>query len=147
MISSEINRRISNRLELAETVDGELTLPPTCLKQTDLKDFYNVQTSIAAFLYFNYFVYEKTPGDVMKMLKKVTLEACRAVGQDLNAEYKAFCERNRIPYRPPSYEVAVMSFEELVSRIEAQGVDAEAVMHEAVEANDGVRQANDAAIY
>ena len=138
LIASEINRRLNNRMELAEDIAGDVSLPPSCLKQTDLKDFYNVQIPIASFMYFNYFVYEKTPADVLNTLKRVAEEACFDVEQDLEKQYKHFCARHNMPHLSPSYRVNVLTFEELVDKVKALGIDVDAVVRDVVADNRGM---------
>ena len=65
LIASEIMRSIHNNINLAENIEGELVLPPSCLYQRDSKEAYNVQTAVSSHLYFNYFIYERTAKEVM----------------------------------------------------------------------------------
>ncbi|RFU62919.1 M20/M25/M40 family metallo-hydrolase [Peribacillus glennii] len=52
--------------------DGdERNPPPTCLKLTDLKEQYNVQTPTDAYVLYNVLTLRQTPGEVMDKLKLI----------------------------------------------------------------------------
>lgn len=88
LISSEITRRLHNNIQLAERIEGELVLPPSCLYQRDNKESYNVQTAVSSCLYFNYFIYERTAKEIMDLLIEVTEEACGDIEQKLSDYYE-----------------------------------------------------------
>ena len=79
LIASEITGSIHNNINLAENIEGELVLPPSCLYQRDNKEAYNVQTAVSSHLYFNYFIYERTAKEVMSQLIGLSIEACEKV--------------------------------------------------------------------
>ncbi|CAI6324696.1 hypothetical protein NRS6120_20815 [Bacillus subtilis] len=98
-ISSEITSRLHNNIHLAEKVEGELVLPPSCLYQRDNKESYNVQTAVSTSLYFNCFIYERTAKEMMDLLIEVTEEACRETERKLSDYYEEYereptCQRN-----------------------------------------------------
>lgn len=97
LIASEITRRIHNNIHMAENIEGELVLPPTCLYQRDNKEAYNVQTAVSSYVYFNYFIYEKTAKEVMDQLTAVADEACKETEQKLSDYYDEYCERTSLP--------------------------------------------------
>ena len=53
LIASEINRNINQNFSLAEKLDNELVLPPSCLFMKENKQSYNVQTPLSTRMYFN----------------------------------------------------------------------------------------------
>ncbi len=97
LIASEITRRIHNNIHMAENIEGELVLPPTCLYQRDNKEAYNVQTAVSGYVYFNYFIYEKTAKEVMDQLTAVADEACKETERKLSDYYDEYCERTSLP--------------------------------------------------
>ncbi|WP_110113180.1 M20/M25/M40 family metallo-hydrolase [Bacillus sp. CGMCC 1.16541] len=137
-ISSEINRRMNNNIELAENIPGELILPPSCLHQKDEKDVYNVQTAKRSFLYFNYFIYEATAKEVMDKLKSVAVEACREVEATLYYNYQEFIKRTGLPPKNYSWNVEVTSLAELKEELIQKGIDVEHVMQEVILENKGL---------
>lgn len=69
LIISELTKEIDYNPLLCDEKYGEWTLPPITLKQTDLKPFYDVQTPLAAFVYYNFFVHSWSPKDVLEKLR------------------------------------------------------------------------------
>ncbi|WP_106588422.1 M20/M25/M40 family metallo-hydrolase [Salsuginibacillus halophilus] len=127
LISSEINREMNNNMALAEELEGELVLPPSCLYQRDNKDFYNVQTTVSSRLYFNYFIYERTPKQVMDQLKETAAQACAKVKTHMHAQYEAFRTLTGHPDSRFEWKVDVYSYEEYIEALVQDGVDVEAV--------------------
>ncbi|MBZ5517731.1 M20 family metallopeptidase [Bacillus sp. KS1] len=123
LIASEITRRIHNNIHMAENIEGELVLPPTCLYQRDNKEVYNVQTAVSSYVYFNYFIYEKTAKEVMDQLTAVADEACRETEQKLSDYYDEYCERTSLPKKEMSWNVQVYSLEDYLKRLRNRGID------------------------
>ncbi|MFK8884061.1 M20 family metallopeptidase [Bacillus velezensis] len=123
LIASEITRRIHNNIHMAENIEGELVLPPTCLYQRDNKEAYNVQTAVSSYVYFNYFIYEKTAKEVMDQLTAVVDEACRETEQKLSDYYDEYCERTSLPKKEMSWNVQVYSLEDYLKRLRNRGID------------------------
>ncbi|MDL5024484.1 M20 family metallopeptidase [Bacillus velezensis] len=123
LIASEITRRIHNNIHMAENIEGELVLPPTCLYQRDNKEAYNVQTAVSSYVYFNYFIYEKTAKEVMDQLTAVADEACRETERKLSDYYDEYCERTSLPKKEMSWDVQVYSLEDYLKRLRNRGID------------------------
>src|SRR5699024_1591099 len=92
LISSELVKRISLNSELADEAEGEYTVPPTTLKQSDLKPTYNVQTPFASYVYFNYFVHQISPEKVLEQLFEIAQNSFDEVLKKLNIEYYKYCQ-------------------------------------------------------
>ncbi|WP_259424711.1 M20 family metallopeptidase [Bacillus velezensis] len=123
LIASEITRRIHNNIHMAENIEGELVLPPTCLYQRDNKEAYNVQTAVSSYVYFNYFIYEKTAKEVMDQLTAVADEACKETERKLSDYYDEYCERTSLPKKEMSWNVQVYSLEDYLKRLKSRGID------------------------
>ncbi|MGV3271398.1 M20 family metallopeptidase [Bacillus sp. CIS52] len=123
LIASEITRRIHNNIHMAENIEGELVLPPTCLYQRDNKEAYNVQTAVSSHVYFNYFIYEKTAKEVMNQLTAVAEEACKETEQKLSDYYDEYCERTSLPKKDITWNVQVYSLEDYLKRLRSRGID------------------------
>ncbi|WKT35869.1 M20 family metallopeptidase [Bacillus amyloliquefaciens] len=123
LIASEITRRIHNNIHMAENIEGELVLPPTCLYQRDNKEAYNVQTAVSSYVYFNYFIYEKTAKEVMDQLTAVADEACKETERILSDYYDEYCERTSLPKKEMSWNVQVYSLEDYLKRLRSRGID------------------------
>lgn len=123
LIASEITRRIHNNIHMTENIEGELVLPPTCLYQRDNKEAYNVQTAVSSYVYFNYFIYEKTAKEVMDQLSAVAEEACKETEQKLSDYYDEYCERTSLPKKDITWNVQVYSLEDYLKRLRSRGID------------------------
>ncbi|AMQ69476.1 M20/M25/M40 family metallo-hydrolase [Bacillus velezensis] len=123
LIASEITRRIHNNIHMAENIEGELVLPPTCLYLRDNKEAYNVQTAVSSYVYFNYFIYEKTAKEVMDQLTAVADEACKETERKLSDYYDEYCERTSLPKKEMSWNVQVYSLEDYLKRLRSRGID------------------------
>lgn len=135
LISSEINRRVNNNMAFAENVEGENMLPPTCLLQRDQKEFYNVQTVGTSHLYFNYFIYERSPTQVLEMLKQVAVEACREVSIYMERQYDEYLKRTQWPTHSLGWDIDVKTLAEYVIELENKGVDTEQISLAIVDQN------------
>ncbi|MDU2240857.1 MAG: M20/M25/M40 family metallo-hydrolase [Paenibacillus sp.] len=122
LVTSEINRLVSNNMDLTEPIDGELIVPPSTLHQRDGKPFYNVQTSVTSHLYFNYMVYERSPQDIMQILKNIAMQAAGNIGDYYVRQYDRFVRANKLPKEKLSWEFDVYTFEEFCLKLKEQGV-------------------------
>ena len=133
LIASEIMRSIHNNINLAENIEGELVLPPSCLYQRDSKEAYNVQTAVSSHLYFNYFIYERTAKEVMSQLIGTSIEACEKVEKKLSDYYELFVRRTNLPKRNLSWKVDVVSLEDYLEELDQKGINAQACIEQAFE--------------
>ncbi|MEB2265261.1 M20/M25/M40 family metallo-hydrolase [Priestia megaterium] len=133
LIASEITGSIHNNINLAENIEGELVLPPSCLYQRDNKEAYNVQTAVSSHLYFNYFIYERTAKEVMSQLIGLSIEACEKVEEKLSDYYELFVRRTNLPKRNLSWKVDVVSLEDYLEELDQKGINAQACIERAFE--------------
>ncbi|KXZ16998.1 M20/M25/M40 family metallo-hydrolase [Bacillus nakamurai] len=136
LIASEITRRIHNNIHMAENIEGELVLPPSCLYQRDNKEAYNVQTAVSSYLYFNYFIYEKTAKEVMDQLTAVAADACRETEQKLSDYYDEYCDRTSLPKKDLSWNIQVYSLEDYLRRLKSRGIDPEQCIEQAFKTHE-----------
>jgi arginine utilization protein RocB len=123
-IVAELTRQISYNPKLCDTALGETPSPPVSLKQTDLKPTYTVQTALAAYAYYNFFVHSWSPEKVLHLLK-AEAEAAFGRALDLYRErYKRFCETSGEPFRDISWQPRVITYEELHQRLTEEHGDA-----------------------
>jgi arginine utilization protein RocB len=134
-IASEITRRVHNNLELAENIEGELVLPPTCLYQRDTKEFYNVQTATSSYLYFNYFIYKATTKEIMEKLLGVTVDACKETEQVLKKHYLDFLGRTGLPPKTLSWNIEITSLAEYINELESIGIPTSEVTRKVLDEN------------
>ncbi|WP_313802893.1 M20/M25/M40 family metallo-hydrolase [Cytobacillus sp.] len=123
-IAAELTKQIDYNPDLCNEANGETTVPPVSLKQMDLKPSYTVQTALAAYVYYNFFIHSWTPKDVLIKLKE---QASIAFGHALSAfdeRYKKYCERSGEPYRDLPWQSRVYTYEEMEQLLITENGDA-----------------------
>ncbi|QKY70265.1 M20/M25/M40 family metallo-hydrolase [Lentibacillus sp. CBA3610] len=135
-IAAKITERIHNNYALAETIPGEYVLPPTCLYQRDTKQQYTVQTAPSSQLYYNYFLFEATPEEVLDQLLAETKQACTETAHYLRDQFNAFTSKTGYPTRNLSWDVEVTTYREFNAYLEAKGIDTQAVINQVLADND-----------
>ena len=135
LVTAELNRRINNNMELTEQVEGEMIVPPSALYHRDTKAFYNVQTAVTSYLYFNYMVLEDSPQDIITKLKEVAVQAAAWTRDRYIEQYTRFAQVNRIPDEMPSWELDVYTYDEFCAKLAAQGIDVKQVTAQVAAAN------------
>ncbi len=93
LVLSELTREIDYNTDLCDEMYGEVTPPPVSLKQTDLKPYYDVQTPLGGFVYYNFLVHSLSPREVMEKLRDCATRAFeRAIGS-YREQYLRYCEK------------------------------------------------------
>ncbi|MCG3087980.1 M20/M25/M40 family metallo-hydrolase [Sporosarcina cyprini] len=131
-IAAKLTERIHNRYALAEKIPGELVLPPTCLQQRDTKELYTVQTAISSHLYFNYFVYEDTPEQILGKLLDEAKEACEETEQYLQQQFEEYIDFTGLPTRDLSWHIDVTTYDDYLQYLIQRGVDVKSIINEAL---------------
>ncbi|HWQ78298.1 MAG TPA: M20/M25/M40 family metallo-hydrolase [Anaerovoracaceae bacterium] len=116
-LASELNRLLELNLDLCEEFDGELTVPPTCLKQLDLKDLYNATTPLYAASYYNMETLNVKTEDLMKKLRELATRAFENVLSDYEAKCKKFQEIQKRAIKPVQIKPFVISYSELYQEV------------------------------
>ena len=120
LLVAELTRLIDYNPDLSDQAQGEVTIPPVSLKQTDVKDTYTVQTALAAYVYYNFFTHSMTPKDVMAAMKEKAVEAFDRVVKYTNESYQRFCELAGHVYTPLSWKTRVYTWEEFYRELVKQ---------------------------
>ncbi|MFT8322037.1 MAG: M20/M25/M40 family metallo-hydrolase [Bacillus sp. (in: firmicutes)] len=130
LIGSEINRAINQNFSLAEHLENELVLPPSCLYLKENKSSYDVQTPVSLRMYFNYFIYKASPSEVLRKLKEIAVEASGKIETELTNYYQAYCLANKLPTQSLNWKTEVLTLEEYIIQLKAKKVDPEKRMKE-----------------
>lgn len=112
-LAAELTRQISYNPDLCDESLGELPAPPVSLKQTDLKPSYTVQTALAAYVYYNFFIQSWSPKDVLVMLKEQAEIAFANALDTLQERYSKYCERIGEPSRDLPWKTRVLIYEDM----------------------------------
>lgn len=141
-VAAELVRLISLNPESCDGYHDEYTLPPSVLQMRDLKDFYNVQTAQSAFVYFNYFVHNKSMDVIIEELKAYAKQAMENVLEEHNFKYKGFCQLSHIEYKPYSYPLQFLTYDELYHSVaESYDGDLDAVLRD--QASEDLKKGTD----
>lgn len=131
LIAAELTRQIDYNPDLCNEAFGETTMPPVSLKQMDLKPNYTVQTALAAYVYYNFFIHSWTPKDVLGKLKEQAYIAFEKTLKLYEERYQQFCKISGEPCRELQWQPRVMTYEEMESElIKAHGSEYTAHMVE-----------------
>lgn len=117
LLVAELTRLIDLNPDLSDEAQGEVTIPPISLKQTDFKDAYTVQTAIAAYVYYNFFTHSMSPKDVMEVMKEKAVEAFDNIVKFTNESYERFCEKAGHVYTQRPWRTRVYTWEEFYGEL------------------------------
>ncbi|MDI9485882.1 MAG: M20/M25/M40 family metallo-hydrolase [Bacillota bacterium] len=123
LLVAELTRLIDLNPDLCDEAQGEVTIPPVTLKQTDVKDAYTVQTAIAAYVYYNFFTHSMSPKDVMELMKEKATEAFDNIVAYTNESYRRFCEKAGHIYTRLPWKTRVYTWEEFYKELAEQHGD------------------------
>jgi arginine utilization protein RocB len=112
-IAAELTRQINYNPELCNEAFGETTVPPVSLKQTDLKPSYTVQTALAAYVYYNFFIHSWSPKDVLEKLREQAMIAFTNALTSFEERYKQYSTLSGEPYVQHPWKPRVLTYEEM----------------------------------
>lgn len=115
LLLSELTREIDYNPELCDEMYGEVTPAPVSLKQTDLKPYYDVQTPLAGFAYYNFLVYSLSPKEVLDVLKERATQAFERTIMTYKQRYARYCELTGSTYTEPKLAPRVYTYQEYKS--------------------------------
>jgi arginine utilization protein RocB len=113
LVIAEITRIIENNPDFCSEYKGEFNPPPSCLKQTDLKELYNVQTPLYATGYYNLLTLKLDGESLLKKLRQVALTAFNNVQNRLNEHSKKFSDLTGKNQGFNDYKPIVITFKEI----------------------------------
>lgn len=112
LLIAEITKQMSLNTELCDVSQGEVTMPPISLKQTDTKVGYTVQTALTAFSYYNFFTHGISPNKVLEKSKEIGIRAFNEVIALLNQRYRQYCKLSKIDYQDLPWKTRVYTWKE-----------------------------------
>ncbi|RSK29079.1 M20/M25/M40 family metallo-hydrolase [Bacillus sp. HMF5848] len=112
-IAAELTKQINYNTDLCDEAHGEITVPPVSLKQTDLKPTYSVQTALAAYVYYNFFIHSWSPKDVLSLLKEQASIAFNNALNEFNERAKQYATLSGDVATPYQWEPRVYTYEEM----------------------------------
>lgn len=123
-IAAEVTKQINYNPELCNEAFGETTVPPVSLKLMDLKPSYTVQTALASYVYFNFFIHSWSPKEVLDKLKVQAEIAFDRALTSFKERYQLFSEMSNQPYIDVPWQTRVMTYEEMDQMLMTEHGDA-----------------------
>jgi len=74
-LTAEIVKRLEWSSDLVEESWGERSPAPVCLKQSDLKNRYDITTPGVAWCYFNYLTHSRKPTEILDAVRRIVSQA------------------------------------------------------------------------
>ncbi len=130
LLIAEVTKNMSLNTALCDIAQGEVTIPPISLKQTDTKIGYTVQTALCAFSYYNFFTHGMNPRQVMQKCVEIGEQSFENVIQYLNEQYQKFCCLSKVEFVPLPWKSRVYTWESLYRElVDAYGKEFEEHIH------------------
>ncbi len=117
LLVAELTRNIVLNTDLCDEAQGEVTIPPISLKQSDLKVGYTVQTALAAYSYYNYFTLSMSPKEVMDKMVDIATESFDNIVEFVDESYKKYCDKSNNSYTKLPWETRVYSWEDFYNEL------------------------------
>ncbi len=112
-VAGELVKLVNLNCDMMDGYNGEYPAPPIALKMMDLKPYYNVQTPLSSFVYFNYMAHSKGAGEILEDFKTVAKKAMVTVSNEINKNYKEYCNKINVPFSKIEHKLTVMDYREL----------------------------------
>ena len=113
LIAGEFLRRLDISTDLCDVVDGEVTLPPTCLKYKDLKELYSAQTPVSSVAYYNLQTLKMSPKEALDKFRKIAEESIKWAVEKVRTEGEKYKKMSGLPVKINEYNPKVIMFSEL----------------------------------
>lgn len=119
LMATEVYRRLYLNDDFCQTSYGEITPPPVCLKNQDLKTTYSVSTPLYTASYYNIVTVALNPEETMKKLTGIAEESFRAALDFVEERSSAF--EKRFGVKPIRYPITpcVKTFHQLCEETKA----------------------------
>lgn len=111
--TAAIINHIDSNPALSDFILDTTVPPPVCLKASDGKTTYSVQTPTAAYTYFNYMTLTQTPQDVLQKMKQIAEASFEMVLFDLQKKAEDFSKKTGKLPELLAIQPKVLTFQEL----------------------------------
>ncbi len=117
---AEINKILESNPDFCDHVNNITTPLPMCLKQTDLKELYSVQSPLYAAAYYNVLTLSTSEKKLINDLKKLALKAFNNVLCDFEDKRQKFSKICDEKFQYIHVEPCVMTYEELLLEVKSK---------------------------
>ncbi|MCI1945205.1 M20/M25/M40 family metallo-hydrolase [Clostridium luticellarii] len=123
LMVSEINRLLECSEKFSDAAYGEITPPPMCLKQMDLKELYSVQSPLYAAAYYNVLTLKMGYEEFIESMKDLAVEAFSNALDNLLRKKEGFSEKSSRKIEIKSIHPCVMTYSEILSEVKDKHED------------------------
>ena len=113
LLAAELTRRIDCNPDLVDSLDGEFTSPPVCLKQTDTKPHYDVTTPAGSWCYYNWLTLRTPVSAVLAQVQGLAQQALETVQNTLRDEAAHYAQLTGHAIPLPDWQPRVYTFAEV----------------------------------
>lgn len=134
LMASEVNRLLDLNPAFCDNHRGNMTPPPICLKQTDLKELYSVQTPLYAAAYYNILTLNLDIDNLELKLKYLTVEAFENAIALVEEKVKKYASVSNTHVEREEIKPLVLTYDELYKKVkELKGTDFDHRLEEKIE--------------
>lgn len=112
LLGSIINKKIDLNSKFIDVKKGEATMPPVALQMRDLKEKYDVQTSMSMNLYYNFSLHGMDPRNLLDSLKILVKESFDESMEYLNSEYRKFLKLSGLEEDSLDFKISIYTWDE-----------------------------------
>lgn len=117
LLATELNRLLELNPDFCDINKGNITPPPTCLKQTDLKELYSVQTPLMAASYYNVLTLNLSIDELIEKLKNLCFQAFHNTLNIIEKSVNKFASISNRNSLREEFEAKVLTYEEVYKKV------------------------------
>lgn len=117
LLVSEINRLLECNGSFSDNVSGTVTPPPMCLKQTDLKKLYSVQSPLYAASYYNVMTLKAGYEKLIEDLKNLANTAFLNVMENIFDKRNRFMKKYNQKLNFESFKPCVVTYSDILEQV------------------------------
>lgn len=119
LMISEVNRLMEYNMDFSDSFGEDITLPPSCLKQEDLKDLYSVQTPLYSYAYYNLLTLKMKPEEIMEKLKLIANNAFENTIKIFKDNYEKYSDKiSKESIEDLDIKPCILTYEKLYKEVE-----------------------------
>lgn len=139
LISSTVASMIEGNTNLCDRYGKEVSLPPACLKQYDIKPLYSVTLPAYTFAYYNYFTYSSSPKDVLLKFREICSKALDNAVNKVNESIRLYSSLSGVDVLVPDIKSNVLTYNELLQLLYDRGIPVEKIKDKYYDSNMDTR--------